>query len=540
METPQSYPSPAEERAYAEAAKEIGASIALGLVPFLAQAIDIYDTVESIWRIQGAKTLDTKEDAKFDLILALVGWVPGPGDGVKKSLRLVNKDPQRFAPILFDLLRRVCEIANIKTSPEVLLEKLFDARMLASQIGEIRAAILESSPVKQLSPESQQTIRVTLNQIEHELPAWVGIVQKRIVKWKKVQRNSSAQAAPMGKKKTDALSKDKQVAENGRDRPEHANTNQVKNSVMASAEEQLENALAGVLGEHIADYYCSEKLGWGKHWQGHDKGAQGKWTNGTPNGATLGKVSNVKNRHVLFTLEGAANDKGIDSVWRVDSKNQGKPYAIVEAKSDQELNVPGFVKRNPNTARKPGVGGKLRVTGIPKGEDLLETEPPEMEGDTDKPASKKRGGKTGRKGGGKSTKGEAAKRTNKKDEAAPSSQKPTDPPKKNRILVQMSHAWIDKNMLAAVGSILRRDALASYSRHLIYTPQWLASAQEHAKALRDGTAHDGSTHTNHDVNYPGGLGKLHYEEREVKVFVNRKKAFLRKKHGDLPTLKAET
>ncbi|KPY88673.1 hypothetical protein ALO36_04251, partial [Pseudomonas syringae pv. tomato] len=49
---------------------------------------------------------------------AVIGWIPGPDDGLKKSLRIVNKDPERYAPVLFDLLRFVLQECGIKTSPE--------------------------------------------------------------------------------------------------------------------------------------------------------------------------------------------------------------------------------------------------------------------------------------------------------------------------------------------------------------------------------------------------------------------------------------
>ena len=78
-------------------------------MPFLGQAIDAYDTVESAIRVYQSETAASKEEAQFDLVLAIIGWIPGPGDGVKKSLRLVNRDPERFAPVLFDFgIHAIC------------------------------------------------------------------------------------------------------------------------------------------------------------------------------------------------------------------------------------------------------------------------------------------------------------------------------------------------------------------------------------------------------------------------------------------------
>jgi hypothetical protein len=38
-------------------------------------------------------------------------------------------------------------------------------------------------------------------------------------------------------------------------------------------------------------------------------------------------------RGVLYKLTDGANGTGIDSVWRAEGHNDGKPYAIVEAKA---------------------------------------------------------------------------------------------------------------------------------------------------------------------------------------------------------------
>lgn len=71
--------------AYKEAAVELAKGIALGAVPFLGQAIDAYDTVESSIVLYNAETADGKDEAKFDLLLAVIGWIPEPGDGLKKA-----------------------------------------------------------------------------------------------------------------------------------------------------------------------------------------------------------------------------------------------------------------------------------------------------------------------------------------------------------------------------------------------------------------------------------------------------------------------
>jgi hypothetical protein len=188
-------------------------------VPFLGQAIDAYDTVESCLTLYRSETPDAKEDAEFDLVLALVGWIPGPGDGVKKSLRLVNRDPQRFAPVLFDLLRFILSECGIKTSPEMLLEQMFDAAALGSEIDEVMTGVKSSSTFKALPNWTKIAVTTVLADARDNMPRMMGVVEKRLLKWKKVQRNSSA--APNGSERPATVKKpggrDAQVGTEGHD-----------------------------------------------------------------------------------------------------------------------------------------------------------------------------------------------------------------------------------------------------------------------------------------------------------------------------------
>lgn len=504
----------AQQDAYIEAAEELGKSIAIGLVPFVGQAIDIYDTLESAWRIFGADKAETKEDAKFDMVLALVGWIPGPGDGVKKSLRLVNKEPKRFGPILFDLLRKVLELCGVETSPEALLGELFNAGKLQAQLADVQSAIESSELYESISPENRERLKFIFRMVRAEMPAMVGIVERRLLKWKAVQTNSSARAQPHGKKSTEKpAKKDSTVGSNGRERPQAATANTSLKSAVAAEVTQLASNVAGVLGEHITDYHCAEVLGWGGQWQGHDKGTTGTWSGNTPDKDTEGKLSN---RTHLFRLGIEFNGQGIDSVWRANSNNGGKPYAIVEAKSEVDLlkKVPAYFKKDPNSKRKPAIAGKLGVTGIPKAVELLEPYDEASAGKTSTTSVIKKS----KKGTGK-----ASKSSKVLGENAP------------KIFVQMSHDWIEKNLFGAVGSALERAIRAGgYSRHLFYVAIWTDSAQEHAKAVLNGTTEDASTHASHALK-----PQLHNHENDVKAAVNQRKATLRKKYGNLPSLQAE-
>ncbi|NAT37398.1 hypothetical protein CU661_07565, partial [Pseudomonas syringae pv. actinidifoliorum] len=270
----------------------------------------------------------------------------------------------------------------------------------------------------------------------------------------------------------------------------------------------------GVSGEHIADYICAVEFGWGKDWDGHDKGADGKWLEGVPSGSKMGKLSaggSPKAKHVLYKLTDGANGTGIDAVWRANpANNGGEKFAIVEAKASRDEDAPKFMRKLNNT-RKPGVASKLGVSGLADPSELIEPcEIPE----TKSPASKAKKLSTGKKNTN-TTKSEA---------------RPSKAPR--RLLVQMSDEWIEENLEKAVSTYaLQLQVAASYSRHLFYTPLYHGSLspKEHASARLNNS--DESSHQNHKA--------FHYGENEVKGFVNKRKKALAKKYGALDSLKLE-
>ena len=518
------------DAAYQEAALTLGTGIALGLVPFLGQAIDAYDTIESGWRVHQSKGAEMREDAQFDLLLAIVGWVPGPGDGVKKSLRLVNKDPQRFAPVLFDLLRFVLQECGIKASPETLLEEIFNAGKLQGQISEIRKGLTDAPAFKSLPATGQITILSVLDRAGTSLPALVGIVQKRLKKWKKMQRNSSASESVGGfKKTTPPQPKDASVAEHGKDRAARGAVGDAVRSTVATMALPLSNAIIGISGEHIADYYCATTFGWGTDWDGHDKGSQGIWKKGTPGEHKTGKLSkggSPKSQGVLYKLTDGPNGTGIDAVWRAQGHNGGKPYAIVEAKASRGEDAPKFMRRTANM-RKPSIASTLGVSAITDPSELLEPLEDDtngMTGSTTTPVDKGTNRKKGKPG---NTPPSQPSQSQRKRQAGATSG--------NKVMVQMSHEWIRENIKRSVPDSIadeiriKRDKV--YSRHLFYSPLYhlSGSPKAHAEARLSDAAE--SKHAAHDA--------FHYGEAEVKAAVNKRKAALRAKYGNLTNLKTE-
>jgi hypothetical protein len=345
----------------------------------------------------------------------------------------------------------------------------------------------------------------------------VGIVEKRLVKWKGMQRNSSAASSGSShpKKAEKPASKDSAVAAKGTEGASGTHSNQVEASkVGLQAPSSILNEGLGVSGEHIADYICAVEFGWGKDWDGHDKGADGKWLEGLPSASKTGKLSkggSPKARHVLYKLTDGANGTGIDAVWRADpATNDGKKFAVVEAKASRDEDGPKFM-RKPNNSRKPGIASKLGVSGVTDPSTLLEPQEPEQADTTQKKKGK----------------------FSKSKHPTPTSDKKTNKPaKKNKeILVQMSKEWIQKNIGDAVSERLADQVSASYSRHLFYAPLYhpKQSPKEHAEARLSNS--DETTHANHSA--------FHYTDSEVKSFVNKRKKSLAAKHGALPSLTTE-
>lgn len=512
-------PQEADDRkaAYAEVAGQLATSIAMGVVPYLGQAIDLYDTIWALVDLGRAETPEQKDNARFDTILAVIGWVPGLGDGVKKSLRVVNKNPDRYAPVLFDLLREVLVICKIKTSPEALLDQLFNEAGIKQNLGEIQTSIKNSDLFKELPQVLQQAVMDSLQWTTANVGLMVGVVQRRLTKWKRHKPNSSASGEAHGRKRADEPGKrDANTGAQGAERKKDgAPQESVKGQIATASAELLDKGLTGIVGEHIADYHCYETFKWGSGWDGHDKGEEGNWA--TPPGKNVpGKLSN---RGKLFRLSFTPHGTGIDAVWRADSHNGGKPYAIVEAKASAVQPKPA--KRSARPGRKPAITSKLGVSNpMPKPEELLEPAIEPAGGAGGKAGGGKSGG--GKRGGGKATPGASA-----------GSGKNAGKNKPGGPLVQMSRQWIGENIERAVGSALANDiSLRGYSRHLFYVPLMTPAAAQHAQALATGTAADPSTHANHTVQF-------HYDEAEVKAAVNKKKARLSADHGNLPNLRNE-
>lgn len=307
-------------------------------------------------------------------------------------------------------------------------------------------------------------------------------------------------------------------------------THSTVQKIGSQLQDRLTQEIVGISGEHIADYICAfdQKFRWGTDWKDHDDGAHGIWSDGNPGKNKQGKISRGGSPKVmcaLYRLQDGANGTGIDSVWRAGANNDGKPYAVVEAKASRDEDAPKF--HRVGNHRKPSVISKLGVNGVSDASEILEpiedddaslnassavAPTPVHTGATTSPKQTPRGG--------------AKPKTSVAPQPAP---QPRD------IKVQMSHEWILANIRSAVTITIASEIISSkeilYSRHLFFTPFYhlSGSPKQHMEAKVTGAS--ASTHMNHDG--------FHYGESEVKRAVNKKKTSLRAKHPSATGLTLE-
>lgn len=275
-------------------------------------------------------------------------------------------------------------------------------------------------------------------------------------------------------------------------------------------------------GEHIADYICAQEFGWGRDWDGHDKGSDGVWLEGKPSAQKMGKLSrggSPKSQHILYRLTDPANDTGIDSVWRANpSNNNGHRFAVVEAKASRREDGPKFLNGIGN-ARKPGIRAKLATTPIYSPEELLEPIDLPTEGDDGAES-----GVVPQRSRSRSQSKIKSNSSKQKNNELKQSKKLKD------LIVQMSREWISLNLGKAVGDGLTVLVSSSYSRHLFFTPVYHPSGSPKAHVLAQ-LAGSSDQHEVHDA--------FHFGEAEIKSAVNAKKRALRKKYGSTPSLAEE-
>lgn len=242
---------------------------------------------------------------------------------------------------------------------------------------------------------------------------------------------------------------------------------------------------------------------------------------------------------------GKSNGQGLDAVWKVSSnaQNEGKPFAVVEAKSHLPITKKphGYFKgKNPN---KPSMTGRLDVNGMDAVKRELKTLGAllldgEKSGTADA-NSYADNSSSGKPSGGKPN--TSSGKSSSSNSTNPS--KPAGKQNKTQLIVQMSEEWISKNISKAVNrsvfSIFKEDGRKVYSRYIIYSPLYSDSSIEalkisqvpaaikdtvnHARVLMAGQAEHEQLHREHAA--------ILYNENEVRAKVNKIKAKLKAKYS---------
>jgi hypothetical protein len=490
-----------DQQAIEDAVEQIGLSMASNAFPLFYVAQNVYDTSESVWTVWNSRDITdemVKVEAGIDLVFAVVGWVPVVGAGVKRTFRLVNHKSDIDGPLLFDILRLVLQRAGVQTSPEELVDKLFDASGLKTVLTGAREHIEKSWLFREMPTAAQATFRQALIWVETNLPYWLAqFLERKLLHWKKKQPNSSAETTLERRKETEKPGKVGVEAEEGHNRPSKSSSPGVVNAKLAVAD--ITTGITGILGEHIADYYCYEKLGWGSGWEAHDQGLMGRWSR-EPGAEVPGKLNDQGKLNKLFDLRPRGH--GIDGVWRANpATNEGKPFAIVEAKSSKVDKPMADPEAKRGMAPKLGLASRIKDAVRPSADELIE--PPTV------PAASATSAGSGKPTGGRRPPG--------KQTPSPADRVGNATPdgRSGRVVVQMSDDWIRQNLTSAVGAVLTREIQSSgYARHILYVPFYLPTAVAHEAALIQGDEHG-----HHDHNLPP---THHYREEEVAAAVKRK------------------
>ena len=307
----------------------------LYIVPPLNIAMAVKDISVAAWTLYNEKSNTPQATAaKFDLILGIFCMVPGVGSPVRTSFKTILKNPEFYGPLLFDIVTLIIEKANasgklnskIPINPEGLLNELINVQNLNKNLDAAKQKALAEAKGSVFSKwfDVTGTVNTCFDFVKRELSSiislFIPIVQSAILKSK--QRKNA------GSKGKD--SKDNHDNNKPKDNPTSTGSRvplkeRIKNTKINA------NAFTGGVGEHIADYYCLEKLGWGKgFWVKHDMATNGNWTK-----PVLEVGGKLNERGKLNKLESVGNESGIDGFWYVKDpkQNGGKKYAIVEAKA---------------------------------------------------------------------------------------------------------------------------------------------------------------------------------------------------------------
>ncbi|WP_141677559.1 hypothetical protein [Gilliamella sp. wkB7] len=464
------------EKEYKEFMSDMAKAVASSMPPgsiLLAAA----EVGEATWCLYKEKDPEVRSQAKFQLLMGIISFIPGIGGGFRLALKSLIKKPDFYGPIIFDLSIAIIEETNKRwnynypLNPEGYLRKLIDASYIRKYLNEIRikyvAQLRQYKTARWVGlPETVDSVLGGLsNQLEDIIknvlaPAVLAAINRAL------HRKNSARPSNVTTKKTNTTTstntKKTNTTNKGSSKPTVTRSRGNLIARIRSKFPNITSAIGGV-GEHIADYYCLENLDWGKdQWDGHDKAQQGTWKK-LPSASNLGKLNNNRKLKRNSTIN---NERGIDGFWRAKlSTNRGKKYAVVEAKATTGvgINSTNFIASKLNV-----LSGKY----------------------------------------------------------------------KNEPIVQMDHYWISmriRQLLVSLddgtkydfGRIMRIDDYHKiYTRHIIIVSLLVNPGLEHIEALLNNGSNSGADHSKHS-----GFLIHKYGEKNINLIISEKKRSLENKNN---------
>ncbi|NWC11639.1 hypothetical protein HX776_22885 [Pseudomonas agarici] len=283
------------------------AETAIGCIPILGQIVDARDIIKGLVEVSDQPDSTA---AWFNVITALIGLIPGGGDATKRSLRAIKSGAANVDDLLA-MIRRF-----YSGDPEKLLRQVMDLAPLRNRLDEI---LNNPRLLNQLSPQMHTQVNAIRGGLDRQFAAF----KKEVDGWLAQGRKTSAEA-PLRNKQAVGTPDTKPNSWHGegrstrRDASNEVLPNRANAHTQRTARfKQVNQKLLGVLGEHMADYYCQDVKGWGKEQAAHD--------NSEKNPAKL------NDQHRMVQLWPCIpRGRGIDAVWKPDGP---KPYAIIEAKA---------------------------------------------------------------------------------------------------------------------------------------------------------------------------------------------------------------
>ncbi|MBJ9908837.1 hypothetical protein [Acinetobacter bereziniae] len=293
-------------------------AIAIGFSP-AGVALDVADLARASYNLYQEKS----DDNYFEVILCVIGFIPGPGDGLKAGLRIVNRKPE----ILFELIRFIMTHCKIYGNPEQWLSEIISDAKIRELIRSGKREALNASN-KNIGNRwakywINQSIEITFNFLEASISSLVQLLARKVLHWKKKVPKSSADKGHTGGGKghqngsAHGTTYDGKTGQNG-----NGQGNKGRRLSKADISKVLSNLEVGGVGEHMADYWVADKLAIQAI---HDSGQQ----------------LSSKLQRPMTKLHVGIHDQGIDAIWKSDKKDLGimntKNYAVIEAKASLSM-----------------------------------------------------------------------------------------------------------------------------------------------------------------------------------------------------------